>query len=82
MYKSNVFTILIQNDGTFEITTLGLVVRKPIAGNSGLAKTFVLTCFQLFVESLFCLFRFFKIDFFYCKVLQNISIEKNLGVEK
>ena len=23
MYKSNVFTILIQNDGTFEITTLG-----------------------------------------------------------
>ena len=63
------------------MSMLGLVVRKPITGNSGLAKTFV-SCFQLFVESLFCLFRFFKIDFFYCKVLQNISIEKNLGVEK
>ena len=42
--------------------------------NPGLAETFV-SCFQLFDESFYSLFLFFKNNFFLCKVLPNISVE-------
>ena len=56
---------------------LGPVVRKPI----NLIQDSFLSYFQLFGESFFCLFLLFKIDFFWCKVLPNISVEQHLGVE-
>ena len=59
----------------------GPVVQKPINLLQDYRKIWFHSG-QLFAESFFCLILFLKIDFFYCKILPNISIEQHLGVER
>ena len=66
---------------TSAIPVQGAVVRKPINLIQDQRKVLFLF-FNFLVKFSLAHLCFFKIDFFCCKVLPNISDEQHLGVDK